>query len=90
MFSRFFVNRVYINALYIGIYVFVGNWYFINGPKLHLKIYIDRFAYIYIYRLVYVFLFRFIYFQIYTKSVYYVFSYVRRIVDTVIELLQNN
>lgn len=39
---------VYINALYIGIYVFVGNWYFINGPKLHLKIYIDRFAYIYI------------------------------------------
>lgn len=49
MFSRFFVNMVYINALYIGIYVFVGNWYFINGPKLHLKIYIDRFAYIYIY-----------------------------------------
>lgn len=48
MFSRFFVNMVYINALYIGIYVFVGNWYFINGPKLHLKIYIDRFAYIYI------------------------------------------
>lgn len=49
MFSRFFVNMVYINALYIGIYVSVGNWYFINGPKLHLKIYIDRFAYLYIY-----------------------------------------